>query len=436
MRWKGMVSLLLLVLLVLSLLGGLYSLARVSRATARVRQADQVRLSLAALMTKLESAESGQRGYLATSDWRLLRPYERARVTWRDDVARLRRFTASDPHTSASLDGIERLIDRKFEHMATTLQARDSGVTSIELANTVLVGEARMEDVRAAVFALEDGETKLSDAREVIEESRARLTKLVFSGGVLALALALATFALQRRDERAKQQRAEERAALLDLADQFIGVLGHDLRNPLGATLMAARLLAERATTESDRTLALRIENSGERMLRMIEEILDLARSRVGTGIPVVRTKGDLRDIIANAVDELRTAHPARRIDWSWIGDGDGQWDHDRMSQAVSNLVANAIEHGDPKGPVELHLRGTNGRIDLDVHNIGAPNPPAQMRTLFASYRQPSRATTSTGLGLGLYIADQIVRAHDGSITVRSSADTGTTFTVTFARAR
>ncbi len=365
-------------------------------------------------MTTLEGAESSQRGYVVTSDRRLLAPYERARLVWRDNVAELRRLSDGDLRVRRALDAIEQLIARKLLQTALTLDAHDSDMPARDVTDSVLRGETMMDDVRVAVGALQAEEAAVSDARETTEESRARVTKLVFVMGVLAFVLALAAFFLHHRDERARSQRAEERAALLDLADRFIGVLGHDLRNPLSAMLMAARLIAERTSSPEDRVLTSRIVHSGERMVRMIDEILDLARTRIGTGIPVLRSRGDLCDIVANVVDELRMAHPKRRIEWTWVGDGDGEWDFDRMAQAVSNITANAIEHGDAQKPVILRLRGRERAIELAVHNFGATIPPDQLATLFASYRQPSRATTSKGLGLGLYIADQIVRATMG----------------------
>ncbi len=194
---------------------------------------------------------------------------------------------------------------------------------------------------------------------------------------------------------------------------------------------MAAKLLGARDLAAQETMLAQRITRSTQRALRMIDDMLDLARSRLGSGIPVVRTPGDLRDIVSNVVDELRTRHPDKRIRYDWRGDAHGRWDHDRMSQVVSNLVGNAIEHGDPEREVRVHVERKNGDVELSVHNFGEPIADEAMPTLFTSYKRPSSAK-GRGLGLGLFIADQIIRAHDGTLHVKSNAAEGTTFSATF----
>jgi PAS domain S-box-containing protein len=244
----------------------------------------------------------------------------------------------------------------------------------------------------------------------------------------------------ERKKEEAARLRAEavenERNALeasLQFSEQFIGILGHDLRNPLNAVKMAARLLKEPAATPAVRDKAVeRIASSTERMSRMIDQILDFALSRLGGGIPVERSSTDICDIINTVVDELRLAHPSHVIEWSArTGTGiAGQWDRERLTQVVSNLVANAIQHGDPARPVRVDLKVANESVELSVHNFGAPIPDDLLARVFEPYRRGGKHGAAGGLGLGLFIAHQIVRAHGGKIDVRSTAEEGTCFTV------
>jgi PAS domain S-box-containing protein len=213
--------------------------------------------------------------------------------------------------------------------------------------------------------------------------------------------------------------------------EQFIAILGHDLRNPLNAVKMAAGLLQEPAASpELREKCAQRIAASTDRMSKMIDQILDLALSRLGGGIPVERSSTDICDIINTVLEELRLAHPSRVIEWSARTGVVGQWDRERLTQVVSNLVANAVQHGDPARPARLDLKVVNETVELSVHNFGAPIPDDLLPRVFEPYRRGGRQGAAGGLGLGLFIAQQIVRAHGGKIDVRSTAEEGTLFTV------
>jgi signal transduction histidine kinase len=168
-------------------------------------------------------------------------------------------------------------------------------------------------------------------------------------------------------------------------------------------------------------------------MGRMVSQLLDLTRARLGGGIPVERQRANLSEVVLAAVDELRLVHAARAISCSVPREVIGGWDVDRLAQVVSNLVGNAIQHGEPTLPVEVHLRHEGETATLTVRNQGAPIPRELLPVLFEPFRRGSRLTsdkTASGLGLGLYISEQITRAHEGAIAVQSQA-TATTFTVT-----
>ncbi len=203
--------------------------------------------------------------------------------------------------------------------------------------------------------------------------------------------------------------------------EMFTGILGHDLRNPLAAIITSARLAMGRDTTDRLRKPLARILNSGGRMTRMIDQLLDFTRVRLGSGIPVAPVEVDLAALIRQVMDELDGANPGCPLRLSCTGDSVGRWDPDRLSQVFSNLVANAVHHGVVEHGVDVTVDGAAPElVRVSVKNRGAI-PARRMQTLFEPMAGSSRRPdTSRGLGLGLFITRELVRAHGGSIQVRS----------------
>ncbi len=223
-----------------------------------------------------------------------------------------------------------------------------------------------------------------------------------------------------------------ERQRDAEIREQFIGILGHDLRTPLAAISMAADALADPETFIEPHVISAHIKRSTARMERMVRDVLDLARGRLGGGIPIVAKECDLTQVCLHVVDEVRVAHPGRAVVFEQSpGPATCCCDADRMSQVVSNLVSNAIQHGED--PVRVRLSEGPGACVLEVSNRGTPIARDALPRLFTPWAG-KRRTGSNGLGLGLYIASEIVRAHRGKIDVRSSAEAGTVFTVTWPR--
>jgi signal transduction histidine kinase len=228
-----------------------------------------------------------------------------------------------------------------------------------------------------------------------------------------------------------------ERRSAEEFREQFIGMLGHDLRNPLNAILLSAQQLQRKGLAEAQASLNGRILTSGRRMERMIHQLLDFARARLGGGIPVTRVPGDLFEVCRRCVEELRASHPGQPLELEMLGDGRGAWDADRLEQVVGNLLANAFKHGAPGRPVRVRLEATGPQVVLCVHNEGLPIPPEELPHLFDAYRRAVRTRergADTGLGLGLYITEHIIRAHGGTVDVVSTAEAGTTFRVRLPR--
>jgi sigma-B regulation protein RsbU (phosphoserine phosphatase) len=216
----------------------------------------------------------------------------------------------------------------------------------------------------------------------------------------------------------------------VNLLEEFIAILGHDLTSPLSAIRMSAELLAQGVSGEPDGLPAKHVRRillASESMQRMIQDLLDLARSRRGGGFVLQRSPCDLNDVVRRVVDEARLLHPGRRIILEAAAHGVGAWDAVRLSQAMSNLVLNAIVHSPPDSPVRVSTRNhTGGGVTLEVNNQGAIAADA-LPGLFQPFR---RRAGSSGLGLGLYIAQQIVQAHGGRLEAHSSEAEGTTLIV------
>jgi PAS domain S-box-containing protein len=231
--------------------------------------------------------------------------------------------------------------------------------------------------------------------------------------------------------ERKKREAEVEQTARF--REQLIGVVGHDLRNPLTAIVTSAQLLLRFAgLTEKQSRVVGRISSSADRMARMIDDLLDFARTRLGGGFPIHPRRIDLREVCEHTMEELEFVYPTRTVRLEAEGDLWGSWDPDRMAQAISNLVGNALQHSADDGEVRVTLRGEPEDVVLRTHNRGPPIPADMMPHVFEPGRRGD--ARSGGLGLGLYIVQQIVLAHGGNIEARSLPEDGTTFTVVLPR--
>ena len=230
------------------------------------------------------------------------------------------------------------------------------------------------------------------------------------------------------------RDRASSESMLMDereageLREQFIAVLGHDLRNPLAAIAMGATLLRRKAHDPAAVTTAAdRIERSARRMSGLINDVLDFARGRLGSGIGVeLAETTTLGQALEGVTAELREVHPERRIASDIAVDGRVRCDLERIQQLLSNLLANALSHGTPDTPVRVHAWLDGQDVVIEVHNDGEPIPADRLGKVFEPFWR--RTAAREGLGLGLYICSQIVKSHGGRLTVRSAAEQGTTF--------
>ncbi|MGR9461989.1 PAS domain-containing sensor histidine kinase [Rhizobium leguminosarum] len=213
-----------------------------------------------------------------------------------------------------------------------------------------------------------------------------------------------------------------------ELREQFIAILGHDLRNPLASIAAAGRMLRKEEQTDRSTKVLDLMQGSVVRMSGLIDNVLDFARARLGGGIVLDRRAEELEPILRQVIEELRYSHLDRRIEVRIELDGPISCDSSRIGQLVSNLLGNALTHGTPDEPVRLSAATVDGRLELWIANGGAPISSDAMTRLFQPFFKGEAGTSQRGLGLGLYIASEIARAHGGAITV-SSGDNETRFT-------
>ncbi len=211
--------------------------------------------------------------------------------------------------------------------------------------------------------------------------------------------------------------------ALVDHQRLIVGIVGHDLRTPLSAILSSAKLLARTEITERQGNLLSRVLSSAARMESIARDLLDFTRARSARGIPVTPRRVDMDDICRAAIEEAEASVPGCVIHYAREGDGRGEWDPDRLAQLLGNLLHNAITHGESGAPVGLRWRAGHGDVVLRVENRGTPIPAHAIPQIFEPFGQlaPSRGRRG-GVGLGLFIAREIARAHGGSIDVTSGA--------------
>lgn len=237
-------------------------------------------------------------------------------------------------------------------------------------------------------------------------------------------------------EEQLEQSQSELARALASgtTREQFIAVLGHDLRNPIAAVSAGARMLLRAPLDDKAMFIAHQIQSSAKRMADLVSDILDFARGRLGGGIPLdLHVVDDLANALRTIIDELQGTYPGRAIETHIDIPGLVYCDPKRIAQLFSNLLANALTHGDPNAPVTVRVEFRNDDLALAVTNQGKPIPQETLAHLFQPYTRDAGSSGPSGLGLGLYIAAEIARSHHGRIAV-SSTSAGTTFTLTFPR--
>lgn len=218
----------------------------------------------------------------------------------------------------------------------------------------------------------------------------------------------------------------------------FLGILGHDLRNPLNAILLSAQSLSEVSEGETAEVAA-QIAETGEAMTHMLADFLDFAASRLGRGIPISPAAMNLAALCRAVVSESQASFPDKVLRLDIRGNLAGKWDEGRLRQVLSNLIGNAAQHGTGKEPILVFASAVDSAVEIRIQNTGVPIPEEALPSIFDPLVQvePSQQIgirRAGSMGLGLYIAREIVAAHGGTIEVQSSRSEGTVFKVRLPR--
>ncbi|MES2898886.1 MAG: HAMP domain-containing sensor histidine kinase [Pseudomonadota bacterium] len=243
-------------------------------------------------------------------------------------------------------------------------------------------------------------------------------------------------------DQAQSESMARYSKLLRDSQSLFLAILGHDVRSPLGAISMGAQVLLQDQTLPAKvLKVSLAIFNSATRMDEIVRDLLDFSTSHLGDGIPVDPFTVNLEELCFNVVEEARTFHPTRQINLATRGALIGAWDGPRLSQAFSNLISNAIQHGKPDSAIDIAIDGTGPDVVFEVANDADEISPARLRALFDpvksfAIRPPEERTKqrAQNLGLGLYVVKEIAKAHGGAVAVTSSQETGVKFSFNLPR--
>jgi signal transduction histidine kinase len=372
--------------------------------------------------------------------WRVAAVLERARavVVEADAACGL---SGSAERCDAKRDDAERVASElraAAAHLAPPLD-----VTYAEKALRVYVASAsaargaqpsaeggRRGEVQATVAHVQKEHAAAMAALEHDGEGRAPLAGLLVVGTNAALLLLVAIAAASVRGHlRERQLREQERARVLQLQQQLLGIVGHDLRTPLNAIAGSAALLARAPDLPSNRVrLAQRIVSSAGRMSRLLRDLLDFTRVRAEGHLPVSPEPVNLGALCQRVAQEVTAAKPDTIVQCEVEGDVTGEWDPDRIEQVVSNLVTNACNHGAAGRPVEVRVTGFDEAVRIAVHNEGPPIPRDELPHIFEPFWRGDGGGPP-GLGLGLHIVRTLVEAHGGTVDVSSGAG-GTTFAV------
>ncbi len=389
------------------------------------------------VLSQLRKAEAASRDQAASGSDAARRRYAEARSEVDAAMEQLRTALAGRPDgprlsvLSGDLRAALAALDRLDEPPARRQAGQGGDVSGQDGTRAAL---ERAEAGIAELQALERNELARQERRAA--QSTSVSTFVVVSTDVaLLLLVGFAVFAV-RGHLRERERREVEHRQVVELQQLLMGIVGHDLRTPLSAITGSAAVLARASDLPSSRVRAAqRILSSAGRMSRMIRDLLDYTRARVGGALPVSPEPTHLGELCGRIVQEVSAARPRSLIRITEEGDLTGAWDPARLEQVFSNLVANACHHGREGSPVAVRVAGAPAAVLVEVHNEGPPIPAEVLPHIFEPFRRGAagRAEADGSLGLGLFIARTVVEAHGGTIEVATGSG-GTTFKVALPR--
>lgn len=380
------------------------------------------------LMAEIDASQIALADYLLTGEKELLEPYESSRQTIPNTLDELSALTSQRPAVRRQLDELQPVLERAIQLDALEAAQRKKGVSLEQMRPLIMQGKTLFADASGILDQLkEDTRQLLRTEQGALAESVRATTFVVISGDIVLLALVLIAAVVTLRD-------AAEKARTVLFQRRMLGMVSHDLRNPLSVVMMSATQLARSQDATDRRQSAIgRILAASYRMDKMIRDLLDYSRIELEMALPLDVEAGDINVCCQHVLDEFRTVHASREIRYEPGRDPAVSWDADRMERVIENLVSNAIKYSPDDTAVHLAWRRDHGRVVIEVSNRGAPIPPDDLPHIFEPFHRGhdhDAETARQSHGLGLYIVQHIVQQHGGGITVQSSREEGTKFTV------
>ncbi len=425
------------VLITLATVAGTWrSLARERLDERWVAHTEAVLRHLDALLADVIDSETAERGFVISGEPTFLAPYELARGRFDHDLAELRKLTRDNEPQQRRLARAARVGRAELAAFGRLITLRREDAPAA-MAAVAAGGDKQLTDeVREVLGAMKREELELLAHRQRLAaaSSRDAVLIIVAAYATLLLALASAAWALQRSLQRRQlaEREAQRLEATLELArarqerddfrERFLAIVGHDLRTPLTAISVEAQLLRDQTQREEREATGRRVVAATARMTRMVEQLLDATRSRLGGGMPIHARGLDLRVLVQRALDELAPVAYGRLVQSVPDEPVVCSLDADRIMQVLGNLLGNALTHGEGEVSVSLGVHGT--WAVLTVHNHGQPIPSEDLPHLCEPFRRSG--AESSGLGLGLFISEQIVRGHGGELHIVSTREEGT----------
>src|SRR5713226_8261701 len=397
---------------------------------------------LQTVLSLIQDAEIGQRGYLLTGRESYLKPHSTAVEGIDDVIARVRKLTADNPNQQRRLDTLRPLIAGKLAELKETIELRKSN--GFEAALAVVVtdrGKKAMDDIREVVRQMEDEERELLKSRDQSARTSARNENLVISFGTL-LAFVLVPFAsVIIRNEIVQRKRAEEAIVCAKeeaeraskFKDQFLSTMSHELRTPLNAVLGFSGLLADERyglLNDRQRRYVSHIHTGGQHLLTLINDILDLSRIEAGRmelaieNVSVETVFGEVLSVMRPLADNKsqtlsQHAEPGLSV----------RADLTRFKQVLMNLLGNGIKFTPEGGRIELTANQADSEVRVEVRDTGPGIPPEEQKRIFeAFYRLPESGKATEGTGLGLAITQRVVELHGGHLGLESQPGQGSCF--------
>jgi signal transduction histidine kinase len=420
----------LLAILTLVIVSGvtLVGLAQRQRNVRTVERTFVVLRTIEDLVADVSASQLALAEFLVTGDHALLAPYDKARRTVPEMLGKLHELTAHRPMARRQLEQLEPVLTAGLDREAREIAARRAGASIDELRPLLMDGKGMLDRSAALLDDLkEDTVLRLDEEQRSLSGDIRSAAVVVVVGDAVLLALILAAAAMSMRD-------AADKGRAVDFQRRVLGMVGHDLRNPLSVVSMSASQLARNgAAGERSQAWVGRITAAANRMERLIRDLLDCSRLELGIALPLEIRKGDANKSCTRILEDFRAINPNREIQYAPGDTAEVQWDPDRIEQVLENLVGNALKYSPEATPVYLAWTRDNGAIVIEVANRGAPIPSALLPHVFEPFQRGAHQDESAaknGVGLGLYIVRHIVKQHGGSIAVRSSEEGGTTFTL------